>query len=333
MGFIRELGGALIVAMLAVTAPQASAQIPTHASTQTWPTHTILAISPIGAGNAVDIIARVIFDQMSKQLGVPMIVENRPGGGGLIGFNDVAKAKPDGYTVLLGSSTISSGAVLHKSLPYKPLEDFAAVFPFGFSPSVLVVSPSKDFNSVADLVAAAKARPGALNYASAGIGAASHIAAERFRVATGINAQHVPFRGPGEALAEVVAGRVDYYFLPLAAGISLVQSGKLKALAVSTPQRSPLMPEVPTIAEAGYPSAEYLFWGGLFVPSKVPPEIVKRLYDEGSKALDQPVVQSALTRLGYATRRMTPAEFQAFFVKDFNETVTLAKQVGIQPGD
>jgi tripartite-type tricarboxylate transporter receptor subunit TctC len=329
MGFIRVLGGALIGAMLAVTAPQASAQTPTQA----WPTHTILAISPIGAGNAVDIIARVIFDQMSKQLGVPMIVENRPGGGGLIGFNDVAKAKPDGYTVLLGSSTISSGAVLHKSLPYKPLEDFAAVFPFGFSPSVLVVSPSKGFNSVADLVAAAKARPGALNYASAGIGAASHIAAERFRVATGINAQHVPFRGPGEALAEVVAGRVDYYFLPLAAGISLVQSGKLKALAVSTPQRSPLMPEVPTIAEAGYPSAEYLFWGGLFVPSKVPPEIVKRLYDEGSKALDQPVVQSALTKLGYATRRMTPAEFQAFFVKDFNETVTLAKRVGIQPGD
>ena len=333
MNFSRPLCSALLAAALALPASQVRAQTSDQTSTQTWPTHTILAISPIGAGNAVDIIARVIFDQMSKQLGVPMIVENRPGGGGLIGFNDVAKAKPDGYTVLLGSSTISSGAVLHKSLPYKPLEDFAAVFPFGFSPSVLVVSPSKGFNSVADLVAAAKARPGALNYASAGIGAASHIAAERFRVATGINAQHVPFRGPGEALAEVVAGRVDYYFLPLAAGISLVQSGKLKALAVSTPQRSPLMPDVPTIAEAGYPSAEYLFWGGLFVPSKVPPEIVKRLYDEGSKALDQPVVQSALTKLGYAPRRMTPAEFQAFFVKDFNETVTLAKQVGIQPGD
>jgi len=329
MRFSHAPWGALLAAALALAGSQAAAQT----SSQTWPARTITAISPIGAGNAVDIIARVIFDQMSKQLGVPMIIENRPGGGGLIGFNDVAKATPDGYTLLLGSSTIASGAVLHRSLPYEPLKDFAAVLPFGVSPSVLVVAPSKGFNSVADLVAAAKARPGALNYASAGIGSASHIAAERFRLAAGIKAQHVPFRTPGEALAEVVAGRVDYYFLPLAAGISLVQSGKLKALAVSTPKRSPLMPGVPTIAEAGYPSAEYLFWGGLFVPAKVPPEIVARLHDEGQKALDLPVVQSALTRLGYEPRRMTPAEFQAFFVKDFNETVTLAKQVGIVPSD
>lgn len=325
MSFIRAPWGALLAAALAFATSPASAQ--------SWPTRTITAISPIGAGNAVDIIARVIFDRMSKQLGVPMIIENRPGGGGLIGFNDVAKAKPDGYTLLLGSSTIASGAVLHKHLPYEPLKDFAAVFPFGMSPSVLVVAPSKGYNSVADLVAAAKAKPGALNFASAGIGAASHIAAERFRLATGINAQHVPFRTPGEALAEVVAGRVDYYFLPLAAGISLVKSGKLKALAVSTPKRSPQLPDVPTIAEAGYPSAEYLFWGGLFVPSKVPPEIVTRLHDEGQKALDLPEVQGALTKLGYEPRRMTPAEFQAFFVKDFNDTVTLAKQVGIVPGD
>ncbi len=324
MSFIRALGGSLLAAGLLLASP---------VSAQTWPTHTILGISPIGAGNAVDIIARVTFDPMSKSLGVPIIVENRPGGGGLIGFNDVAKAKPDGYTVLLGSSTISSGAVLHKHLPYDPIKDFTAVFPFGVSPSVLVVSPAKGFNSVADLVAAAKARPGALNYASAGIGAASHIAAERFRVATGIDAQHVPFRGPGEALAEVVAGRVDYYFLPIAAGISLVQSGKLKALAVSTPKRSPLMPDVPTIAEAGYPTAEYLFWGGLFVPSKTPPEIVKRLYDEGRKASELPATQAALTKLGYESRPMTPAEFQAFFVKDFNETIALANKVGIKPND
>ncbi len=329
MSFIRALCGALLAAAIALSASPASAQ----AQSQPWPTRTITAISPIGAGNAVDTIARVIFDPMSKRFGVPIIIENRPGGGGVIGFNDVAKAAPDGYTVLLGSSTIASGAVLHKHLPYEPLKDFAAVFPFGVSPSVLVVAPSKGYNSVADLVAAAKAKPGVLNYASAGIGAASHIAAERFRLAAGIKAQHVPFRTPGEALAEVLAGRVDYYFLPLAAGISLVQSGKLKALAVSTPKRAPLMPDVPTIAEAGYPSAEYLFWGGLFVPAKLPPEIVDRLHDEGQKALDLPAVQTALTKLGYEPRRMTPAEFEAFFVKDFNETVELAKQVGIVPSD
>jgi tripartite-type tricarboxylate transporter receptor subunit TctC len=325
MNVTRALCGALLAAALALPASRVRAQ--------TWPTHTITAISPIGAGNAVDTIGRVIFDQMSRQLGVPIIIENRPGGGGLIGFNDVAKAKPDGYTVLLGSSTISSGAVLHKKLPYEPLRDFAAVIPFGVSPSMLVVAPSKGFNTVADLVAAVKAKPGALNYASAGIGAASHIAAERFRVAAGLDAQHVPFRGPNEALAEVIAGRVDYYFLPIAAGISLVQSGKLKALAVSTPRRAPLMPDVPTIAEAGYPSAEYLFWGGLFVPAKTPPEIAARLYDEGNKALDVPAVQGLLAKLGYEPRRMTSAEFQAFFAKDFNETVALAKKVGIVPTD
>ena len=143
----------------------------------------------------------------------------------------------------------------------------------------------------------------------------------------------MPFRGPGEALTEVVSGRIDYYFIPLAAGISLVQGGKLKALAVSTPKRSPLMPDVPTIAEAGYPDAEYLFWGGLFVPSKTPPAIVRRLYDEGRKALEVPTVQSALTKVGYEPLRLNSAEFQKFFTDDLNQTVALAKKVGIDAGD
>src|SRR5262249_1109700 len=157
---------ALTVALVGVTLAAAASP----ASAQTWPARTITAISPISAGNAVDIIGRVVFDQMSKQLGVPIIIENRPGGGGLIGFNDVAKAKPDGYTALLGSSTFSSGVVLHKKLPYDPLKDFIAVIPFGQSPSVLVTAPSKGFKTVADLVAAVKAKPGTMNFASAGIG-------------------------------------------------------------------------------------------------------------------------------------------------------------------
>ena len=327
MGATRMVLGAVIGAL----AGAALSTLP--AAAQVWPNHTITAISPIGAGNAVDIIGRVVFDQMSKQLGVPIVIENRPGGGGLVGFNDVAKATPDGYTVLLGSSTFSSGVVLHKKLPYDPLKDFEAVVPFGESPSVLVTSPEKGFKTVADLVAAVRAKPGAMNFASAGIGAASHIAAERFRVAAGLDAQHVPFRGPNEAMAEVVAGRIDYYFLPLAAGVSLVQSGKLTALAVSTPKRAPLMPDVPTIAEAGYPGAEYLFWGGLFVPARTPPEIVTRLYEEGRKALEVPSVQSALTKVGYERMNMTSSEFQSFFAKDLDETVTLAKKVGITPTD
>jgi tripartite-type tricarboxylate transporter receptor subunit TctC len=303
------------------------------AGAQTWPTRLVTAISPFSAGNAVDIVGRVVLEQVSKQVGVPIIVENRPGAGGVVAFNSVAKATPDGYTVLLGSSTFSSTVVLHKHLPYDTLKDFTAVIPFGAQPSVLVTAPSKGFKTVADLVAAAKAKPGEMNYASAGIGAASHIAAERFRLATGIVAQHVPFRGPNEALAEVIAGRIDFYFLPLAPALPLVQSGKLTALAVSTPQRAPSMPDVPTTAEAGYPAAAYLFWSGLFVPSRTPHDIVAKLYDESRKALDLPSMQESLTKLGVQPMHMTSDEFQKYFADDVAETVKLAKEAGIQPTD
>jgi tripartite-type tricarboxylate transporter receptor subunit TctC len=321
----RALGGALALAALAAMASPAGAQ--------TWPTRSIAAISPFSAGNAVDIVGRVVLDQVSRQLGQPIVIENRPGAGGTVAFNAVAKATPDGYTMLLGSSTFSSGVVLHKTLPYDTLHDFAAVIPFGVQPSVLVAPPSKGFKTVADLVAAAKAKPGVLNYASAGVGAASHIAAERLRVATGIVAQHVPFRGPNEALAEVIAGRIDFYFLPIAPALPLVKSGQLVALAVSTPQRAPSMPDVPTTAEAGYPAAFYLFWSGLFVPAKTPPEVVARLHDESRKALDLASIQESLSKLGVQPQRMTSAEFQKFFADDVAETVKLAKQAGIVPTD
>jgi tripartite-type tricarboxylate transporter receptor subunit TctC len=325
MRFTPALTGALMAAALGALASPAGAQ--------TWPARAITAISPFSAGNAVDITGRVVLDQMSKQLGQPIVIENRPGAGGTTAFNSVARAAPDGYTILLGSSTFSSGVVLHKTLPYDTLRDFAAVIPFGAQPSVLVTAPSKGFKTVADLVAAAKAKPGAMNYASAGIGAASHIAAERFRLATGIVGQHVPFRGPNEALAEVIAGRIDFYFLPLAPALPMVKSGQLVALAVSTAQRAPSMPDVPTTAEAGYPAASYLFWSGLFAPAKTPADVVGRLYDEGRKALDLPNVQEALTKLGVQPMRMTSAEFQKFFADDVAETVKLAKEAGIQPTD
>src|SRR5499427_3379470 len=329
----RECHMRLTPALTAAVMAAALGVLASPAPAQTWPARTITAISPIGAGNAIDIIGRVAFDQMSRQLGVPIVIENRPGGGGLIGFNDVAKAAPDGYTILLGSSTFSSGVVLHKKLPYDPLKDFAAVIPFGESPSVLVTAPSKGFKTVADLVAAAKAKPGAINYASAGIGAASHIAAERFRLATGIVGQHVPFRGPNEALAEVIAGRIDFYFVPLAPALPLVKSGQLVALAVSTAERAPSMPDVPTTAEAGYPAASYLFWSGLFAPAKTPADVLGRLYDEGRKAIDLPNVQESLTKLGVQPMRLTSAEVQKYLADDVAAPVKLAKEAGIQPTD
>ena len=180
MSFIRVLCGALAGAALIAMASPAGAQ--------DWPVRTVTAISPFSAGNANDIVGRVVLDQMSRQLGQPIVIENRPGGGGMAGFNAVAKAEPDGYTVLLGSSTFSAGGVLHKTLPYDTLHDFTAVIPFGAQPSVLVTAPSKGFKTVADLVAAAKAKPGAMNYASDGVGAASHGAgrATRWRATFGL---------------------------------------------------------------------------------------------------------------------------------------------------
>jgi tripartite-type tricarboxylate transporter receptor subunit TctC len=194
---------------------------------QDWPTRSMLVVSTVSAGNAGDTIARIVLEQVSKQIGQSFVIENRTGGGGTIGSTSVAKAEPDGYTILALTSSQGSYLVLHRTLPYDPLRDFVPVVLFGVQPSVLVAAPSKGWKSVADLVAAAKARPGELNFASAGLGSASHWAAERLRLASGINVQHIPFRGPVEAFTEVMTGRVDFYYLPIAPALSNIRDGKV----------------------------------------------------------------------------------------------------------
>src|SRR5262252_8719508 len=279
-GLCSAIAGVALVAAAAAAAAEG----------ETWPTRSILVISPFTAGNANDTVARVVLDQVSRQIGQVFVIENRGGGGGTIGPAFVAKADPDGYTLLLHSSSLSSQVVLHKTLPYDSLRDFAPIILFGIQPNVLVVAPSKGIKTVADLIAAAKARPGALNFASAGIGSASHMAAERLRLAAGIDVQHIPFRG-AEGLTEVMSGRIDFYYIPIAPALPLIEQGKVATLAVSTPKRAPALPNVPTIAEAGYPEAAYLFWGGLSAPAKTPRAIVDKLHDEAQKALDMPAVQ------------------------------------------
>ena len=323
MTFIRALGGAIAGFALAFGTAVAGAE--------EWPTRAVQVISPFSAGNANDIVGRIVLDQVSRQIGQSFIIENRPGGGGVLGAAVVAKAEPDGYTVLLHSSSLSSQVVLHKALPYDPIRDFAPVVLFGIQPSVLVAAPSKGFKTIADLVAAAKAKPGALNYASAGIGSASHMAAERLRLAAGINVQHIPFRGPVEAFAEVMAGRIDFYFLPIAPALSVIADGKVVALAVSTPGRAPALPNVPTVAEAGYPDAEYLFWGGLSLPANAPRPVVDKLHDETQKALNLPAIQERLAKLGVQPRPMSVEQLGKFFRDDVAATVKLAKDAHISP--
>jgi tripartite-type tricarboxylate transporter receptor subunit TctC len=322
MKSMRALIAAVGAILVAATAPAAA---------QAWPTRAIQVVSPFSAGNANDSVARVVLDQVSRQIGQSFVIENRPGGGGTIGAAMVAKADPDGYTILLHSSSLSSQVVLHKTLPYDPVRDFAPVILFGIQPSVLVSAPSKGFRTVADLVAAAKAKPGTLNFASAGIGSASHMAAERLRLATGIDVQHIPFRGPVEAFTEVIAGRIDYYFLPIAPALGVIKDGKVLALAVSTPKRAPALPDVPTTAEAGYPDAAYLFWGGLSAPANTPRPIIDKLHAETRQALAMPSVQERLAKLGVQPQPMSVDEFAKFFRDDVAETVKLGKAAHIAP--
>ncbi len=322
MTVIRNL--AVAFAVLFGLAPSVQAQ--------DWPTRNVQVIDMFTAGNANGLVAHVVLTQAFAQIkSGSFTIENRPGAGGTIAAGFVAKADPDGYTLLLNSSTLGSQVVLHKSLPYDPVKDFAPVAMFGIQPSVLVTTPQKGFKSVADLVNAAKAKPGALNFASAGIGAASHMAAEKFRLAAKITVTHVPFRGPQEAFAQLLTGAIDYYYLPLAPAISNIQSGKLVALAVSTPKRAPQLPDVPTIVEAGYPDATYLFWGGVAAPAKTPRPIIDKLHAEIEKALDNPAVQANLAKQGVDIQKMSVADFTKFANDDVAATVKLGKDINLTP--
>ena len=319
----RALYGAVALAMLVAAVARAEAQ--------TWPTRSIRVISPYPAGSASDTTARVVLDQVSQLLGQPMVVEPQPGAGGLIGFATVAKAAPDGYTLVTSSTSMANGVVLHTHLPYDPVRDFVPVAMFGTQPNVLVASKQSGFKTVADLVAAAKAKPGTLTFASAGVGSTSHMAGERFRLATNIDVRHIPFREGG--LTEVMAGRIDFYFIPLAAAASALASGKLSVLAVSTDKRSALLPNVPTVAEAGFPGAESSFWVGLSAPARTPPSIVDKLHDATAKALQVPAVKDHLAKLGIVPVIMSVSDFGKFFKQDFDSTLQLAKQAHIKPTD
>jgi tripartite-type tricarboxylate transporter receptor subunit TctC len=296
-----------------------------------WPTRPIRLISPFPAGSASDTTARVVIDQISQILGQSVIVEPQAGAGGVVGFAMVAKATPDGYTLVTSSSSMANGVVLHSKLSYDVLHDFVPVAMFGAQPNVLVASAQGGFKTVADLVAAAKAKPGTLTFASAGVGSTSHMAGEKFRLATKIDVRHIPFRENG--LTEVMAGRIDYYFIPLAAAASVLTTGKLVALAVSTPKRSALLPDVPTVAEAGYPAAESNFWVGLSAPAKTPADVVNKLHDATEKALQVPAVKDHLAKIGVEPQLMSVAEFTKFFNDDYDSTLQLAKDAHIEPVD
>jgi tripartite-type tricarboxylate transporter receptor subunit TctC len=315
--------------MGAVGATLAIPALPRLVRAQNWPTKPIRVIVPLTAGSASDVMGRLVMDQVSTQLGQPIIFENRPGAGNTIGMSAVARAEPDGYTILVNSSTHTVTPATRSNLGFE-MTDLAAVAPLGNMPVVMVFNPARGYTKLSDFVAAAKARPGSMNYASAGAGNSSHLNGERFRLAAGIEAVHLPFKGAPEAMTEVLAGRAEFYFAPLVNALPLLKDGKLQALAVSGSARASALPDVPTTVEAGYPNSDYNFWAGVFVPAKTPGEIRSKLYAELAKALQNPATREKLRALGADPMPLDSAQFEALVRQEIETNTTLVKAAAIK---
>jgi len=306
--------------------------LPVSASAQAaYPSKPIRVIVPFAAGSTTDIVARSIADKMSASLGQQLVIDNRGGASGTIGQTAAATAAPDGYTVMIHSSSHTVSPSTFAKLPFDTLADFAGVTPIAAVPNALVIAPSKNIKTLKELLAAAQRSPNGLNYASAGQGSATHLNAEKFRVAAQITATNIPFKGSAEAVNEVIAGRVDYYFSPIAPVIGQIKSGQLLALAVGSPRRSGALPDVPTTAEAGVPGSEFNFWIGMMVPAKTPREIVDRLNAEVVKALASPEVKERFLQLGLDAWTMKPADYDAYIKAEITSNAKLVKDAGLSP--
>ncbi len=308
----------------------ATPALPRLALAQAYPSRPIRAMVPFTAGSTIDIVGRIVTDPLAAQLGQPIVIENRGGAGGSIGSAAVAKADPDGYTLLINASAHSAAPAAYPNISYDPAGDFAAVIAFGTVPNVTVVSAASGIKTLPELVAKAKAKPGSVSYASAGVGSATHWAAERLRMSAGFEGVHVPFRGGVEGLVEVIAGRVDFFCVGVSSAIGFIKEGKLVPLAVSTPKRSAALPDVPTTIEAGYPDSDYNYWMGMFVPAKTPRDIVSRLNSETRKVLELPAVKEKFAPQGIEPMPVTPEEFDALVKKEVATNIALAKAAGLK---
>lgn len=295
-----------------------------------WPHgQPIKLVVPFTAGSGTDVVARMLGEKLGPALGTTIIVDNRAGAGGTLGAALVAKAPADGYTLLVHSAGHLVNPAIYPNLSYDTIKDFAGITSLASLPNVLVTAPGR-FKDVHDLVEQAKSKPGTLNYASAGNGSATHMNAEVFRFAAGLQAQHVPFKGTPEALSETMAGRIDWFFAPMVSALTLVQSGKLKALAVGTAKRSAVLPQLPTTVEAGVPGSEYLFWVGLFAPAKTPAPIVDRLQAEVAKIMTSTDVKERLDKLGAEPFIMASAAFDRFIVDETAKSQQIVRAAGIK---
>lgn len=299
-------------------------------SAQTWPSKLIKAYIPFGAGSATDVVPRMFFERLSTELGQPIVIENRAGAGGTVGTAAVVRAEPDGYSILAHSSAITIAPAIFTDLTYDATKDLSSALMIGYSANVMITSPSKPWKTVQEFIEAAKKKDASITFGSVGIGSAVHISAEKFRLAAGIDATHVPYRGGSEVITDILGGRIDFYFCPLATALPLIQSGQVRALLVSTPMRVSDLPDVPSPPEIGLKDADSAIWFGVFVPSKAPKEVIDKLYVTGTRVLATPDMQRDLKKLGVEPWPMRPEEMDALVAKQTIASAELVKAAGIK---
>ena len=303
---MKTFCSAVLLATVATTCSAAAQPEPV------FPSRPLRIIVPFSAGSQTDLLARMVGQKMSEQWGQQVVVDNRPGAGGTIAAAMVAAATPDGHTLMVHSAGHAINATLYSKLPFDTLRDFAGVSQIASVPNVLVVPPSLGVKSVKELIALAKQKPGQLNFGSAGTGSGAHINAEQFRLAAGIAVNHVPYKGSPEAMTDTIAGRIQYFFAPLVPVMPFVKDGRLLALAVSTAQRSPVLADVPTIAEAALPGFEFDSWFGMLAPRATPRRTVDQISREVARILASPEIRQRMQNQGAVARASTPESFDAF---------------------
>lgn len=310
------------MAIAAVTSP-ASAQ-------SNWPTKPIRIIVPFPAGQASDTIARLVGERMSKGLGQPVVVENVPGAGGNVGSDRGAKAEPDGYTLTMATAALPISALVYKKLPFNASRDFAPITQMTITPLVLITAPGNPANSVKDIVDEARRNPGKVTFASSGTGTSHHLSGELLKALAGIDVLHVPYRGSAPAHIDLMGGLVNIMFDNIVPVTPHIKSGKLKALAVTTKTRAATLPDVPTMAESGYPNFEAVAWFGLLAPAATPRPIIDRLNREAVAALNAPDIKAKLTDMGASVVANSPAEFAQFFASEFAKWKPIVERAKIE---
>jgi len=292
------------------------------------PVHVIISFTP---GSATDIVGRIVTAKLAEYWGQPVLPENRAGAGGSVGSAVVARAAPDGYTLLINSAAHVANPGIYAQLPYDTLKDFTNIAPLAGQPNVLVVAADSSVKSVADLVALAKSKPGQINFGHAGVGSGTHLNTEKLIAATGIKVTQIPYKGTPEVVQDILGGRTTTYLAPISAAIGMIKGGKLRALAVSSAKRNPQLPEVPTIAESGAPGFDYILWFGLWGPAGMPADLVDKINKDVNRALADPQASEKLVSLGNTTMHMSAAEFSAYVRSELADTVNILKLAGVKP--